>query len=175
MEIDKASRRELRRLKRMYLEAFPRAERKPFWIMKQKAGQGVMELLAIREKGQPVGLAFTVRYQDLVLLDYFAVDRKCRGQNYGSRALMLLKERYQDRRFLLEIELPDGKASDQDERVRRKCFYLKNGMQETGIQVSVFGVPMELLTDGKPLNYEEYHRIYKEVIGTFFARRVMQL
>ena len=50
MEIKKASGRELRRIKRMYLEAFPRAERKPFWIMKQKAGQGVMELLAIREK-----------------------------------------------------------------------------------------------------------------------------
>lgn len=175
MEIQKASERELRLLKHIYLEAFPKAERKPFGIMKHKAGQGVMELLAIREKGRLLGLAFSVLYRDLVLLDYFAIDQRCRGQSYGSEALRLLKERYRDQRFVLEIERPDANAPNQEERLRRKQFYLKNGMQETGIYVSVFRVPMELLTDGKPLTYEEYHQVYEKAVGTFFARRVMRL
>lgn len=110
MEIKKAAGRELRWMKRTYLESFPKSERKPFGLMKQKARQGVMDLLIILEKGRPVGLAVTVLYQDLVLLDYFAVHRSCRGQKYGSAALQLLKEIYHGKRLILEIEQPDEHA-----------------------------------------------------------------
>lgn len=175
MEIRQADRRALRWMKRTYLEAFPKSERKPFGIMKMKAGQGVMELLVIFEKKQPVGLAVTVLHQDMVLLDYFAMARDHRGKNYGSRALKLLKKRYQDRRFLLEIELLNEEAPNQKERIRRKNFYLKNGMRETGICACVFKVPMEVLTDGKPVTFDEYHSIYRDSIGAVFARKVTRL
>lgn len=172
MELKKAEKRDLRRLKKIYLETFPKTERKPFWLMKQKALQGKMELLSIRDKGELVGLAFTVLYQDLALLDYFAIARAHRGKKVGSEALELLKERYHKRRFLLEIEQMDEAASNNAERIRRKQFYLKNGMHETGIHVSVFQVPMELLTDKKPLTFEEYYSIYLESIGPVFARQI---
>ena len=83
MELKKAEKRDLRKLKKIYLEAFPKAERKPFWLMKQKALQGKMELLSIQEKGEPVGLAFMVLYQDLALLDYFAQAHAYRGKKIG--------------------------------------------------------------------------------------------
>lgn len=175
MEIRKAKGRELRWMKKTYLDSFPKSERKPFGLMKLKAKQGMMELLVILDREQPVGLAITVLHQDLVLLDYFAIDRTCRGQHYGSAALSLLKERYQGKRLILEIELPDEEAPNREERIRRKQFYLKNGMVETGLKVCVFRVPMEVLTDGRPVTYEEYHGIYRETIGTVFARRVTSL
>lgn len=175
MEIRKADNRELRKMKQIYLEAFPKAERKPFGLMKRKAKQGKMEMLSIMEGRTLVGLAITVLCEDMVLLDYFAVSRLCRGKNYGSSALGLLKERYRDKRFILEIELPDDNASNREERIRRKHFYLKNGMKETGIEAVVFRVPMEVLTAGKPVTYKEYHHIYKAVIGPVFARRVTKL
>ena len=87
MEIRKASGRDLRCMKKTYIEAFPRSERKSFRLMKGKAKQGVMEFLIILEKHQPVGIAITVLHQDLVLLDYFAIHRSCRGKGYGSKAL----------------------------------------------------------------------------------------
>lgn len=175
MEIRKASGREMRWIKRTYLEAFPKSERKPFGLMKQKARQGLMEMLVFCNKREPVGFAITVLYQNKVLLDYFAIHRSFRGQNYGSGALELLKERYREETLFLEIELPDEKAANQEERIRRKRFYLKNGMQETGLKVCVFRVPMEVLTDGKPLTYDEYHSVYQETIGPAFARRVTAL
>lgn len=162
-------------MKRIYLEAFPGAERKPFRMMKRKAKKGEMELLAVMDGPEMVGLAITVLYRDLVLLDYFAMDRSLRGKNYGSRALELLKERYKDRRLLLEIELPDDRAANREERIRRKRFYLRNGMKETGIRAVVFRVPMEVLTAGKPLTYEEYYSIYKNVIGPAFVRMVVRM
>lgn len=175
MEIRKASAREMRWIKRTYLGAFPKSERKPFRHMKRKAGQGVMEFLVIREKKQPVGFAITVLHQDTVLLDYFAIHRAYRGMHYGSQALQLLKKWHEDRRLILEIELPNEHAPNQEERLRRKEFYLKNGMQETGIQVCVFQVPMEILTDGRPVTYEEYHGIYRDAMGTVSSRKVTLL
>lgn len=99
MEMKAASGRELRWMKKIYLEAFPKSERKPFGMMKYRARQGTMELFVIKEEKRPVGLAITVLYQDLVLLDYFAIDRAVRGQAYGSRALQLLKEHYKGKDF----------------------------------------------------------------------------
>lgn len=52
MEIKKAAGRERKWIKRTYLESFPKSERKPFGLMKLKEKQGVMEILAILEKGQ---------------------------------------------------------------------------------------------------------------------------
>ena len=107
-----------------------------------------MELLVILEGGHPVGLAITVLHRDMVLLDYFAIHRAYRGRHLGSEALTLLKEHCRGRRLILEIELPVADAPNREERMRRKQFYLKNGMKETGLKVCVFRVPMEVLTDG---------------------------
>ena len=85
----------------------------------------------------------------------------------------MLKKRYEDKRFLLEIETPDEKASNQIQRVRRKNFYLRGGMQETGIRISLCGVPMELMSDGKDVSFEEYHDIYKYAVNPVFARKVV--
>ena len=175
MEIKAASNREMRWIKKTYLEAFPKLERKPFGLMRQKARQGMMEFLAVLDGGRPVGLAITVLHKDMVLLDYFAIHRAYRGHSYGSGALRLLKEHYEGKRLILEIELFDEEAPNREERQRRKQFYLKNGMRETGLEVCVFKVPMEVLTDGAPVAYEEYHSIYQETIGSAFARKVTRL
>lgn len=162
-------------MKRLYLEAFPLSERKPFGLMKKKAGKGEMELLSVMDGSQFVGLAITVLYQDLVLLDYFAVTKESRGKNYGSEALKMLLDRYKEQRMVFEIELADEGAGETDVKVRRKKFYLRNGLKETGIHIRLFGVPMEILTEGKPITYGEYHEIYDYIIGLTFANRVVRL
>ena len=175
MELRAARGREFREMKRIYLEAFPKIERKPFTMMKKKARQGTMEMLSVLDDGRLIGLAVTVLYKDLVLLDYFAIAEDCRGRGRGSEALRLVKERYQDKRLILEIELPKGNLRKRHECIRRKRFYLKNGMQETGIRAMVFCVPMEVLTAGSGMTYREYHKIYENTIGIFFAKRVSEL
>ena len=70
----------------------------------------------------------TILYKDIVLLDYFAVDDNQRNNGAGSSALRMLLERYLGKRFLLEIEAPDIPSENTPERIRRKAFYLRNGM-----------------------------------------------
>lgn len=175
LRLKTADRREMRRIKKIYLEAFPKSERKPFGMMKRKARKGVMEFLCVMDGQKTVGLAITVFCRDMVLLDYFAMSRASRGKSYGSGALALLKERYRDRRLILEIELLDEHAPNSEDRIRRKRFYLKNGMKETGIRALVFKVPMEVLTAGESVSYEEYHEIYDKVIGPVFARKITRM
>ena len=75
-------------LRRLYLEAFPRAERKPFRLLCRQARRGRMDLLTLRgEAGEPLGLAVTMLHESLVLLDYFAVDPAARGGGIGGEAL----------------------------------------------------------------------------------------
>lgn len=46
----------------------------------------------------------------------------------------------------MEIELSELEGPGQELRSRRKQFYLRNGMKETGVKVCLFQIPMELLT-----------------------------
>lgn len=150
-------------LERLYLEAFPKCERKPFSLMVQKSREGIMELLAMEEEdGTFLGLAITILYKDMVLLDYFAVSPIMRGQNIGSCALRLLQERYAGKRFVLEIENTEENAPNLEERIRRKAFYFRNNMTLMPYYVELFGIKMQVLTNGTEVSFEEYHEIYRE-------------
>lgn len=153
----------------LYKEAFPRSERKPFSLLLEKQKEGLAELLLIQEEGEtaPLGLMITLAdpKSDIVLLDYFAVSPYGRGKGTGARALSLFRERFAGKRLLLEIERPDPSASNAEQRQRRKRFYLHNDFTETGIFVRVFGVEMELLTNGTPLSFPEYVRLYENTVG----------
>ena len=174
MIIKAADNTEIKQVYELYMEAFPKEERKPFELMEQKVKEGKMEILAIEEDGF-AGLAITVLYEDRVLLDYFAIAPDYREKGIGGKALQMLKERYKEKCFFLEIELIDEKAPNNAERIRRKAFYQRNGMKEVGVKVCLFGVDMELLTAEKSLTYEAYYEVYEKTFGVKLASNVKQI
>ncbi|MCD7766745.1 MAG: GNAT family N-acetyltransferase [Lachnospiraceae bacterium] len=153
----------------LYQRAFPDNERKPFSLIERKASMGEMEILLIREERKRIGFAVVAYAEHLVLLDYFAIDERWRDQGYGSMALELLEGLYSDRQMFLEIE----KAGVSLLAGRRKAFYLRNGMQETGIDVEMFGVKMELLSTLPGLTFEECESVYRSIYGALY-RNVIQ-
>lgn len=157
----------------LYMEAFPENERKPFELMVEKCRQGMMEMLVIEgEEGQFAGLAIMILYKDIALLDYFAISPSMRGQQIGSGVLALLKERYAGRRLLIEIEDVEEEADNTGERIRRKAFYLRNGMCEMPYRVWLFGVKMQIFTSGGDVDYEAYHEIFGQVFSEWAANNV---
>lgn len=102
---DQLTRGQLRDLKKLYRSAFPASEKKPFWLIKMKKRAGITDILGLLdENNRLVGEIITIAWRDLLLVDYFAIAEQVRGQGCGTRALELLRERYNDRRILLEIE-----------------------------------------------------------------------
>lgn len=99
---DQLTRGQLRDLKKLYRSAFPASEKKPFWLIKMKKRAGITDILGLLdENNRLVGEIITIAWRDLLLVDYFAIAEQVRGQGCGTRALELLRERYNDRRILL--------------------------------------------------------------------------
>ena len=161
----------LREIRRIYNEAFPLSERRPFWINERLVRAGKLELLT-NEGAQPVCMACVARWKDLALVDYFAVDSRARGGGYGTAALRAIAQRYAGMRLFLEIEAPPADAAPNDIRRRRKAFYLRCGYVDTGILLDVFGVPMELLCFRCSVSFEEYHELYHGVFGARTAHYI---
>lgn len=167
---------ELNDIRELYEASFPKAEKKPFALILEKQEQGQAEILAITDsQGRVQGLSIMILSGDLVLLDYFAVDPRCRGTGVGSAVLGELQERYGRDRLVVEIERTTGSGAEADniqERIRRKNFYLRNGMIPAEFCVDLMGVEMEVLTFGRKLTFEEYYSIYSRVFPKKIADKV---
>lgn len=170
MQLISAQKSDIKQIKKLYKEAFPKEERYPFYLMQRRVKQGKAEILALQEDGF-AGLAIMMFYKDIAMLQFLAISPEKRGHNIGSTTLQLLKERYADKRLLIEIETLIPEADNYADRVRRKNFYLRNGMKEMHIAVLLFGVELELLTDGEDVSFEEYLAVYTDMMGRLCAKR----
>lgn len=152
-------------VKSLYMDAFPAEERKPFEKMEELEAEGRMELLALTEQEELLGLVFYLITPETAILDYFAILPEKRGMGYGGKAVAAVLERFSDRKLIFEIEQQDPAAENALERKRRKEFYLRNGLKETGIFVHVYHTDFELLTPDGELTYETYVTMLRESMG----------
>lgn len=159
---------------RLYISAFPRYERKPFTLIYRMYLKGSADVWIIEAEGVFSGIAVTMNSDDMILLDYFAVDKKKRGEGIGSAALKSIQEKYSGKRLFLEIESVFCDCPNKSERIRRKNFYLRNGMSELKISVKLFGTDMELLGFGCKLNYDDYVDIYTKNLGKWAAENIKE-
>lgn len=166
---------DLKLIKKLYLEAFPKEERKPFWLMMKKSRVGEMEILAIKDGEEILGLMITIPRFEAVLLDYFAVLPEKRGNGIGKRALELLREYCGGRTIVIEIETPNESAPNNIERKSRFGFYQRCGFSEVGVDISLFGVEMILLTDGQKIDFDEYILFYSEIFGKGITKNIKML
>lgn len=141
--------------------------------MMKKRKEGTMEFMTVEDdQGNFLGLVITILHKDIVLLDYFAVSPAQRGKGIGSEILGLLDQRYAGKRILLEIEDPEEPCDNQEDRLRRKAFYLRNGRTVLDYKVWLFGIKMLILTNGTTVSFEEYHEIFDEVFSPRIGKYV---
>ena len=174
MELTKALTKERQdRIYKLYLTAFPESERKPFPLLIEKQEEGIVDILSIEEDDHFLGLAIMVRYLDMVLLDYLAIDESARNGGYGSLTLQALFEHYPDMRMILEIDsTKEETAADLGMRIRRKEFYHRNGLTDLPYEVNLWGNRMEMLSNGRPVRFEEYLAVYRESFGPAVTKNI---
>lgn len=132
-------------VKELYTSSFPVKERIPFNLLIKLSESGKSDLLLFTDNHTFVGFAFLIQYKDLVFIFYFAINDTLRGKGYGGKALQFINDKYSDKRIILNIESTKTKASDQDERVRRKMFYLNHGYKETNLSIQERGETYQML------------------------------
>lgn len=160
------------KLYRLYLEAFPAEERKPFGMILKMYRQGKTDIWWIETDRAFSGLAITINGTKAILLDYFAVEKRRRGEGIGSGALRAIRRQYADKGLFIEIESTRERAPNLSQRQRRKRFYLSCGMEEMGTTAELFGVRMELLGNGCKLNYDQYKAFYRDNYNQWAADHI---
>ena len=125
-------------IEKLYLEAFPKDERFPFWILEECSKEKNSDLYAVIDNDKFIGMCYIVNCANAYYLMYLAVEPNLRNKNYGSKILSDLKEKYQ--LLFLSIDEPNDSIS-----IRRKNFYLKNGFYDINRVYEDTGINYEIL------------------------------
>ena len=80
---------------------------------------------------------------------------------------------YGSKGLFVEIENPFEKCDNRDERLRRRNFYIQNGMQPLNVFACVFGVNMELLGCGVDITFDRYREFYRSNYSDFAAKHIL--
>ena len=112
-------------VKSLYLEAFPKMERKPFTALKHSVNCGKAQLWTAADAETLMGFVIVIPYRDMVMVDHLAVSGKIRGRGTGSLILEEVGKAFADRRIVLLIERLDEQAENREQRISRKRFYEK--------------------------------------------------
>lgn len=144
----------LKQVKHLYREAFPAAERVPIKYLIGDDATG--ELAACYDGELFCGFYATITVGDIVCILFLAVEPQLRDRGYGGQILELITDRAAGRRIMLDIEAPDIKADNYEQRIRRKQFYIKNGYRETEIAYDWRGVSYEILITNGTISEAEF-------------------
>ena len=162
IKLEKIEYNDIAKIEEIYVEAFPKCERKPFSIILAHNESGAGRVLKIMLDGKLCGFFFTYFYGELAMVDYFAIHKDYRNMGIGEISIGLLREEYSDKKIFLEIE--DPKSSEM--AARRLEFYKRCGFEQVGTYVNLFCVDMELLALGDfGIDFDTYFELYVSMLG----------
>ena len=158
----------------LYQKAFPASEKKPFSMIRSMHKKGSSDVWYFTRSGKFAGIIITINGEKQILLDYLAVDKKQRGIGIGSEILRLMQQHYIGKGVFLEIESVYEDCDNKAERIRRKHFYEKCGLESMGVFVWLFGVKMELMGFTCKMTFEEYHAFYRDNYNQWAADHIQK-
>lgn len=166
MELMKVRQDQWNAIKEIYMEAFPKRERKPFFLLKSKK----VEIFTAVDKGKLLGFTAVIPLENLVMVDYLAVNSKIRSQGTGGFIMRSLCEMYRDKKIVLLIEKVEDTAENKGQRIARRRFYIKNGFTTSGLFVNGVSGTMEILNYGGYVQEKEYLQLQKHALGKWMFK-----
>ena len=166
MELAKIKDNQWNAVRKIYTEAFPKKEQKPFTSLKSSVKKGKTELLTASENDTLLGFTALIPYKDMVMVDYLAVNSAIRSKGTGSRILQNVCNLYSNKKIVLLIEQIDKMAENNQQRIARRKFYLRNGFASSDIYISGVSGNMEVLNYGGKVSAKEYMELQKYALGS---------
>jgi ribosomal protein S18 acetylase RimI-like enzyme len=151
----------------LFFEAFPKIQRLPQWIVKYRMRNGKDGFDVLYEEHNWVGFIYAKEYKNIVFVKFFAISESVRSSGYGSIVMDSMRNRYSDKRIVLNIEELDEKEENYHQRVKRKAFYEKNGFNSTGFILKEPAERQEMLISGGTISKKEIEAMYRHFLGRF--------
>ncbi|MFC3417903.1 GNAT family N-acetyltransferase [Salinicoccus hispanicus] len=157
------------RIKQLYKNSFPANEQIPFWFLLWKARKKYIDFSAFYDEDVLVGFTYLISDKDVAFVFYLAIDDKQRSKGYGGLTLSKIRDLYPQNRIILNIEAIDEQANNNEQRIKRKRFYLKNGYKNNGYLVKSGKNWFEVLTKGGDVTPQEYSKLFKKLAGPLLS------
>lgn len=170
MELQNVKQQQWKEVKEIYLEAFPKSERKPFFTLRHSVAKGKALLLTAAEDGCLQGFVMVIPYADMVMVDYLAVSGKIRSRGTGSGIIREVCRRFSDKKIVLLIERPDDTAENRRQRIARRNFYIRNGFTSSNIYITGHSGNMEILKFSGTISLQEYMDLQRYALGKLMFR-----
>lgn len=105
---------------------------------------GDVEIWALYIDTELIGMTALRIQSNMAYLFFLALDDIYQGKGYGKEAVRKISNLYSDRAVTVDFELVDENAANNEQRTRRRSFYLKCGFTETGWGLEYLGVRYEI-------------------------------
>lgn len=152
-------------VKALYVKSFPKHERIPMVFLLWKSKKEAVDFVAFYDEDTFVGFAYLVTDKGITFVLFLATSPELRSKGYGSDILSLLQKQYAGNRIILNIEALEDGASNAEQRVKRKDFYLKNGFRDAGLSLVEYGQLYEVLVYGDNVTSREYRGLMHRFVG----------
>lgn len=167
---EQISKEQWTQIREIYREAFPKAEQKPFFLIKRLVKSKKAQVFLSAEGGMVQGFLLAIPFGDTVMVDYLAVSGKIRSKGIGSTLIREACGYYSGKTVVLLIERLRDNAENQKQRIARKNFYLKNGFTTPDIFITGRSGEMEVLSCGGIISPQEYLDLQKYSMGNWMFR-----
>ena len=158
-----------KRIKKLYLEAFPADERAPMFLIKRRAAQHKADSWNMYDGSEWVGWTYIITHDSMAYIFYLAIDDAKRGQGYGTAALQAIRQKYANYRIFLSLEALDKDADNYRQRLKRHAFYEKNGLKDLPHKIREASVVYSVMGFDDEIKPEEYKAILETYTGKFFG------
>lgn len=139
-------------------EAFPVNERCSIDDLFASGRDGNLDIIGIYADNELVGFFAVRKFGRIRYMAYFAVSSHKRSMGIGSKALQLLRDFYNGCQIIIEFEAPDNNCENNNIRIRRRDFYLRNGFFPTGWFSSYDDTEFEIACSEEVFNKHEFDK-----------------
>lgn len=154
--------KELVQIESLYQRAFPDNEKRPLSPLLQDLSES-SEVIAFYDNNLFCGFACLLTYRDITHIIYFAIEDTLRGKGYGSAALKAVSDMKKGKRIIVDIEVKKENAFNNEQRIKRKYFYLHNGYTESGVKYNWRHESYEILVRGGTLSKKDFQDFWENI------------
>ena len=146
---------EFDRIVTLYERSFPENERRPLEPLLRDS-TGSSDFLSFFSENTFVGFAALLTLGDISHILYFAIEEHMRNSGFGSEALRCIHRLKAGCRILADLEAEDPGAANNDQRKKRRRFYLLNGYTVSEVHYRWRQESYEIFVCGGDITNEEF-------------------
>lgn len=153
--------------------SFPKSELRTYSKLKQYFDEGKVVLYGIKHNEILTGVIMCWECDSCVFLENFAVNETARGLGIGSIILNDVKQHYEKKLIVLEVENPYDDMSN-----RRVGFYERNGFifsnygyMQPKINEEVNNIPLLLMSYPNELDKETFLKVKEDLFANVYMQK----